>query len=272
MLNVFICLLLGISLLFVGIFFKIIDNGAAVVFALLLTITRLVFDATCFYVLLGCLFAIIIARFLLKKFLFTAYEKLLNDKYALDNAISSFGLSFCLLAVLVLCIEFFPYASNDFNFCRIAFFVSLGASVSIELSRICNGFAKTGVAISNSKKTSPLNSGAITVYGAVISFVASFSFGLVYYFKDRKTIPAIICVLLSFIAYLVYSFFVEKFEYRQITITKQIDVQAEGGEIQQSVEEEVKTIGIQGFNQSAINFICLLIIVTISIIIGYILK
>ncbi len=258
-----ICAIIALMLIVIGILAKITDAGSSIIIFFLLVTTRLIIGSSCLLVVLACFMILFGFKILLKKVNLTGYE-LVSNKLTLSHSIALFALSFCHLAALTLCIEFFPNASHDFNFVRLAFYATLGSAFSIELASVLNGFAKSGLRISNSEKCSPFSSGAITVYGAIGAIIVSFCFGVLYYFSQKSIIPSIITVLLGFIGYLLYSLAVEKLEYKEKVITPT----PENG----LTEQKVIKSGIEGFNKTVIGFICLLIITAVALVIGFVLK
>ncbi len=272
-----ICAIIALMLIVIGTLSKIMDAGSSIIIVLLLVITRLVIGVNCLLVILACLMILLAVKLLLKKVNFTAYE-LISNQLTLSHSIALFALSFCHLAALVLCIEIFPNASHDFNFVNVAFYATLGSAFSIELASVVNGFAKSGLKISNSEKCSPFVSGAITIYGAISALITSFSFGVLYYFSQKSIIPSIITVLLGFIGYLLYSLAVEKLEYKEKVVTPTVEntpaeseQPTEPTEAEQPAPQVVKS-GIEGFNKTVICFICLLVITAVALVIGFILK
>ena len=270
-----ICAIIALMLIVIGILAKITDAGSSIIIFFLLVATRLVIGSSCLLVISACFMILFGVKILLKKVNLTGYE-LVSNKLTLSHSIALFALSFCHLAALALCIEIFPNASHDFNFVRIAFYATLGSAFSIELASVVNGFAKSGLRISNSEKCSPFSSGAITLYGAISAIIVSFGFGVLYYFSEKSIIPSIITVLLGFIGYLLYSLAVEKFEYREKIITPtpenaNAEIEQPNTEAEQPAPQVVKS-GIEGFNKTVICFICLLIVTAVALIIGFILK
>ncbi len=304
MLSVVLFILVAALIIGGGIALKVLSGGSSTVFVLTAICVRLILGSTVFYFSAFLLAFYILFRYALKVVNKSAHDKIFgSDGLSTFEAMLSVGLMFVEFTVLTLCFSFnyqdYTISGHNFQFFRLAFFTTLGTTAAIGIAKIADGFAKSGFKVANSQKSSPLEIGSITLFGALAAAIVSFAVGVLVYFVNNSTIGAMIVTLLSFIGYLLRPLLAEYFEERTdvaVTAKQQNDFQSTdettsetkelSKETSQTTENTAKSDvlktqnapqrkqrrGVKGFDDKSVTFATVFIVSLAALIISLLIR